>query len=153
MKEIFLEYLNEMIYMLETYENGWWVNWMKKAYIKYRDEDSIEKFLDAFGGMGSFSDTDFENKCTEYIKTITVNMGYDIGKNGYADVFEEIKKVLKIEERWIKWCIEANEAQSRYQKALDEVAFYKYLLENYVPGNLHEITLKYLEPTEGVKLK
>ena len=153
MKKNFLEYLNEMIYMLETYENGWWVDRMEKAYTKYRDEDSIEKFLDAFGGMGSFNDTYFENECTEYIKTITVNMGYDIGKNGYADVFEEIKKVLKIEERWIKRCIEVNEAQSSYQKDINEVAFYKYLLENYVPGNLHEITLKYLEPTEGVKLK
>ena len=149
MKEIFLEYLNELIYMLKEYENGWWVYWMKKAYIKYRDEDSIEKFLDAFGGMGSFSDTDFENKCTEYIKTITVNMGYDIGKNGYADVFEEIKKVLKIEERWIRRCIEVNEVQSSYQKTINEVAFYKYLLENYVPGNLHEINTAYIEQSQN----
>lgn len=153
MKEIFLEYLNEMIYMLETYENGWWVDWMEKAYTKYRDEDSIEKFLDAFGGMGSFNDTFFENECTKYIKTITVNMGYDIDKNGDADVFEEIKKVLKIEERWIRKCIETNKKQSTYQKELNEVVFYNYLLENYVPGNLHEITLKYLNPTEGVKLR
>ena len=152
MKKIFLEYLNEMIYMLETYENGWWVDWMEKAYTKYRDEDSIEKFLDAFGGMGSFNDTDFENECTNYIITITSNMGYDIGQNGYADVFEEIKKVLKIEESWIRRCIEVNEAQSSYQKDINEVAFYKYLLENYVPGNLHEITLKYLEPNESMKL-
>lgn len=149
MKKIFLEYLNEMIYMLETYENGWWVDWMEKAYTKYRDEDSIEKFLDAFGGMGSFNDTFFENECTEYIKTITVNMGYDIGKNGYADVFEEIKKVLKIEESWIRRCIEVNEAQSSYQKAINEVAFYKYLLENYVPGNLHEINTAYLKQSQN----
>lgn len=149
MKEIFLEYLNELIYMLETYENGWWVDWMEKAYTKYRDEDSIEKFLDAFGGMGSFNDTFFENECTEYIKTITVNMGYDIGKNGYADVFEEIKKVLKIEESWIRRCIEVNEAQSSYQKAINEVAFYKYLLENYVPGNLHEINTAYLKQSQN----
>ena len=54
MKKIFLEYLNELIYMLKEYENSWWVDWMEKAYTKYRDEDSIEKFLDAFGGMGSF---------------------------------------------------------------------------------------------------
>ena len=149
MKKIFLEYLNEMIYMLETYENGWWVDWMEKAYTKYRDEDSIEKFVDAFGGMGSFNDTFFENECTEYIKTITVNMGYDIGKNGYADVFEEIKKVLKIEESWIRRCIEVNEAQSSYQKAINEVAFYKYLLENYVPGNLHEINTAYLKQSQN----
>lgn len=149
MKKNFLEYLNEMIYMLETYENGWWVDRMEKAYTKYRDEDSIEKFLDAFGGMGSFNDTYFENECTEYIKTITVNMGYDIGKNGYADVFEEIKKVLKIEESWIRRCIEVNEAQSSYQKAINEVAFYKYLLENYVPGNLHEINTAYLKQSQN----
>ena len=72
MKEIFLEYLNELIYMLKEYENGWWVDWMEKAYTKYRDEDSIEKFLDAFGGMGSFNDTDFENEYTKYIITITL---------------------------------------------------------------------------------
>ena len=149
MKKNFLEYLNEMIYMLETYENGWWVDRMEKAYTKYRDEDSIEKFLGAFGGMGSFNDTYFENECTEYIKTITVNMGYDIGKNGYADVFEEIKKVLKIEESWIRRCIEVNEAQSSYQKAINEVAFYKYLLENYVPGNLHEINTAYLKQSQN----
>lgn len=152
MKKIFLEYLNELIYMLKEYENSWWAEWMEKAYIKYRDENDIDKFLRAFGGMGSFNDTFFENECTKYIKTITVNMGYDIGKNGYADVFEEIKKVLKIEESWIRRCIEANKAQSSYQKAVNEVAFYKYLLENYIPGNLHEITLKYLEPNESMKL-
>ena len=99
--------------------------------------------------MGSFNDTFFENECTEYIKTITVNMGYDIGKNGYANVFEEIKKVLKIEESWIRRCIEVNEAQSSYQKAINEVVFYKYLLENYVPGNLHEINTAYLKQSQN----
>ena len=34
MKEIFLEYLNELIYMLKEYENSWWAEWMEKAYIK-----------------------------------------------------------------------------------------------------------------------
>ncbi len=79
MKEIFLEHLNELIYMLKEYENGWWVDWMEKAYTKYRDENDIDKFLRAFGGMGSFNDSIFKNDCTEYIETITSNMGYDIG--------------------------------------------------------------------------
>lgn len=149
MKEIFLEYLNELIYMLKEYENSWWAEWMEKAYIKYRDENDIDKFLRAFGGMGSFSDSIFKNDCTDLINTITSNMGYEINKNGYTDVFEEIKKVLKIEESWIRRCIEANEAQSSYQKAINEVAFYKYLLENYVPGNLHEINTAYLKQSQN----
>ena len=149
MKEIFLEYLSELIYMLKEYENSWWAEWMEKAYIKYRDENDIDKFLRAFGGMGSFSDSIFKNDCTDLIKTITSNMGYEINKNGYTDVFEEIKKVLKIEESWIRRCIEANKAQSSYQKAINEVAFYKYLLENYVPGNLHEINTAYLKQSQN----
>ena len=149
MKKIFLEYLNEMIYMLETYENGWWVDWMEKAYTKYRDEDNIEKFLDAFGGMGSFNDTFFENECTEYIKTITVNMGYDIGKNGYTDVYEILDRIVKHDIDWIKDCNENNRDISYYQKNEKRLAFFSYLLENYVPDNLHEINTAYLKQSQN----
>ena len=31
MKETFLEYLNELIYMLETYEDGWWLKYVQDA--------------------------------------------------------------------------------------------------------------------------
>ena len=152
MKEIFLEYLNELIYMLKEYENSWWAEWMEKAYIKYRDENDIDKFLRAFGGMGSFNDTDFENKYTEYIKTITDNMGYEINKNGYTDVYEILDRIVKYDIGWIKECTENNRDISYYQENEKRLAFYSYLLENYVPGNLHEITQKFLEPNESVKL-
>ena len=152
MKEIFLEYLNELIYMLKEYENSWWAEWMEKAYIKYRDENDIDKFLRAFGGMGSFSDSIFKNDCTGLIKTITSNMGYEINKKGYTDVYEILDRIVKHDIDWIKDCNENNRDISYYQKNEKRLAFFSYLLENYVPGNLHEITQKFLEPNESVKL-
>ena len=149
MKEIFLEYLNELIYMLKEYENGWWVDWMEKAYTKYHDENDIDKFLRAFGGMGSFHDTFFENDCTEYIETITSNMGYDIGQKGNTNVFKIISDIVKHDISWIKECTENNRDKHYYQKNEKRLAFFSYLLENYVPGNLHEINTAYLEQSRN----
>lgn len=149
MKEIFLEYLNELIYMLKEYENSWWAEWMEKAYIKYRDENDIDKFLRAFGGMGSFSDSIFKNDCTDLIKTITSNMGYEINKNGYTDVYEILDRIVKYDISWIKECTENNRDISYYQENEKRLAFYSYLLENYVPGNLHEINTAYLEQSQN----
>lgn len=124
MKEIFLEYLNELIYMLKEYENSWWAEWMEKAYIKYRDENDIDKFLRAFGGMGSFSDSIFKNDCTGLIKTITSNMGYEINKNGYTDVYEILDRIVKHDIGWIKECTENNRDISYYQENEKRLAFY-----------------------------
>ena len=148
MKKIFLEYLNELIYMLKEYENSWWAEWMEKAYTKYRDENDIEKFLGAFGGMGSFSDSIFKNDCTQLIKTITSNMGYEINKNGYTDVYEILDRIVKYDISWIKECTENNRDISYYQENEKRLAFYSYLLENYVPGNLHEINTAYLKQSQ-----
>ena len=149
MKEIFLEYLNELIYMLKEYENSWWAEWMEKAYIKYRDENDIDKFLRAFGGMGSFSDSIFKNDCTGLIKTITSNMGYEINKNGYTDVYEILDRIVKHDISWIKKCTENNRDISYYQENEKRLTFYSYLLENYVPGNLHKINMTYLEQSQN----
>ena len=149
MKEIFLEYLNELIYMLKEYENSWWAEWMEKAYIKYRDENDIDKFLRAFGGMGSFSDSIFKNDCTGLIKTITSNMGYEINKNGYTDVYEILDRIVKHDIDWIKDCNENNRDISYYQENEKRLAFYSYLLEIYVPGNLHEINTAYLKQSQN----
>lgn len=149
MKEIFLEHLNELIYMLKEYENGWWVDWMEKAYTKYRDENDIDKFLRAFGGMGSFNDSIFKNDCTEYIETITSNMGYDIGQKGDTNVFEILSDIVKHDISWIKECTENNRDKHYYQKNEKRLAFFSYLLENYVPGNLHEINTAYLEQSQN----
>ena len=149
MKEIFLEYLNELIYMLKEYENSWWAEWMEKAYIKYRDENDIDKFLRAFGGMGSFSDSIFKNDCTGLIKTITSNMGYEINKNGYTDVYEILDRIVKHDIGWIKECTENNRDISYYQENEKRLAFYSYLLKTYVPGNLHEINMTYLEQSQN----
>lgn len=149
MKEIFLEYLSELIYMLKEYENSWWAEWMEKAYTKYHNENDIRKFRDAFGGLGSFHDTVFENDYTEYIVTITVNMGYDIGKNGYADVYEILDGIAKYDISWIKECTENNRDKHYYQKNEKRLVFFSYLLENYVPGNLHEINTAYLEQSQN----
>ena len=149
MKKIFLEYLNELIYMLKEYENSWWAEWMEKAYIKYRDENDIDKFLRAFGGMGSFSDSIFKNDCTQLIKTITSNMGYEINKNGYTDVYEILDRIVKHDIDWIKECTENNRDISYYQENEKRLAFYSYLLENYVPGNLHKINMTYLEQSQN----
>lgn len=149
MKEIFLEHLNELIYMLKEYENGWWVDWMEKAYTKYRDENDIDKFLRAFGGMGSFNDSIFKNDCTEYIETITSNMGYDIVQKGDTNVFEILSDIVKHDISWIKECTENNRDKHYYQKNKKRLAFYSYLLENYVPGNLHEINTAYLEQSQN----
>ena len=123
MKEIFLEYLSELIYMLKEYENSWWAEWMEKAYIKYRDENDIDKFLRAFGGMGSFSDSIFKNDCTGLIKTITSNMGYEINKNGYTDVYEILDRIVKHDIGWIKECTENNRDISYYQENEKRLAF------------------------------
>ena len=80
MKETFLEYLNELIYMLETYEDGWWLKYVQEARQSY-----------------------FEN----------------------------------------------NRDISYYQKNEKRLAFFSYLLENYVPGNLHEINTAYLKQSQN----
>ena len=135
--------------MLKEYENSWWAEWMEKAYTKYRDENDIEKFLGAFGGMGSFSDSIFKNDCTQLIKTITSNMGYEINKNGYTDVYEILDRIVKYDISWIKECTENNRDISYYQENEKRLAFYSYLLENYVPGNLHEINTAYLKQSQN----
>ena len=41
MKETFLEYLNELIYMLETYEDGWWLKYVQEARQSYFENNII----------------------------------------------------------------------------------------------------------------
>ena len=99
--------------------------------------------------MGSFSDSIFKNDCTQLIKTITSNMGYEINKNGYTDVYEILDRIVKHDIDWIKDCNENNRDISYYQKNEKRLAFFSYLLENYVPGNLHEINTAYLEQSQN----
>ena len=99
--------------------------------------------------MGSFSDSIFKNDCTQLIKTITSNMGYEINKNGYTDVYEILDRIVKYDISWIKECTENNRDISYYQENEKRLAFYSYLLENYVPGNLHEINTAYLKQSQN----
>ena len=59
MKETFLEYLNELIYMLETYEDGWWLKYVQEARQSYFENNNISKYTSLFCGMGSFNDIGF----------------------------------------------------------------------------------------------
>jgi hypothetical protein len=53
-----VEYLDETIQLLQTYEIGDWAQWLERdrSRISARDYYGLVHLLSAFGGMGSFSD-------------------------------------------------------------------------------------------------
>ncbi|WP_064669034.1 DUF6966 domain-containing protein [Vibrio nigripulchritudo] len=56
---MYLESLNEMIDLLDKGDHEHWRNWFqlaRKYYIDGNQENSFEKVLSAYGGMGSFND-------------------------------------------------------------------------------------------------
>lgn len=129
MKENFLEYLNELIYMLKTYENNWWVNYVDDAYQAYYNNNQISKYTSLFGGMGRFNDIGFNNKVTKVLQDITYEMAHLLEKDNSFN----LNSILS--ELFISYS--NNDLQSEYN-------YTKYLLENYSQGNLHEINLAYL---------
>ena len=59
MDKIYLEFLEELAYSLEEYENSYWSNWMHKSSLLFQQNADLNYFFSVFGGMGSFNDNFF----------------------------------------------------------------------------------------------
>jgi hypothetical protein len=54
MDKIYLEFLEELAYSLEEYENSYWSNWMHKSSLLFQQNADLNYFFGAFGGYGKF---------------------------------------------------------------------------------------------------
>lgn len=140
MDEYYLEFLKELAYRLETYEDSTqWADWMKKSANKYVDSGDLEYFFRAFGGMGGFYDRYFYySNVTRELSDITCKIAKSLKEN--KD--DNISSILEDEkQRFISFY--ENQGITKYDSK--ELNYLNYLITNYKLGNLHDITEKYNE--------
>ena len=139
MKETFLEYLNELIYMLETYEDGWWLKYVQEARQSYFENNNISKYTSLFCGMGSFNDIGFNCKITQVLQDITYEMAHSIEQSSSFALNNILNKLINEYGAWIE---DLTDLQNEYNYTI-------FLTEKYVPGNLHEINTAYLKQSQN----
>lgn len=140
MEECYLEFLKELAYCLETYEDSTqWADWMKKSANKYVDSGDLEYFFRAFSGLGGFYDRYFYySNVTRELSDITCKIAKSLKEN--KD--DNISSILEDEkQRFISFY--ENQGITKYDSK--ELNYLNYLITNYKLGNLHDITEKYNE--------
>lgn len=156
MKKIYIEFLNELYIQLEKNHDLMWAGWMKRSIQKFNDNEDIDYFLSAFGGMGSFNDYFTENMIIEDLKSITSSCAYVLKNN----CNEQISSILKQEIERINNGIQQEEKfpspfSSKQLDYYNEMLDYAtYIYENYKQGNLNLITHNYLNQKDNqIKIK
>lgn len=148
MDEYYLEFLKELAYRLETYEDSTqWADWMKKSANKYVDSGDLEYFFRAFSGLGGFYDRYFYySNVTRELSDITCKIAKSLKEN--KD--DNISSILEDEkQRFISFY--ENQGITKYDSK--ELNYLNYLITNYKLGNLHDITEKYNEEKVNKKDK
>lgn len=135
MDKIYLEFLEELAYSLEEYENSYWSNWMHKSSLLFQQNADLNYFFGAFGGMGSFNDNFFSSITTE-LKTITYLIATSL-RNNKPD---SILSIIDEEQKRCAYNCSLEQAIEFDNQCLNYV---NYLVNNYNLGNLHVITEKY----------
>lgn len=138
MQENYLEFLKELAYRLETYEDSTqWADWMKKSANKYENNSDLEYFESAFSGLGGFYDRYFYYSCiTRSLSDIVCRIAKSLKEN--KD--DTISSLLGEEkQRFIYFY----ESQGMTEYNSEELNFLNYLITNYKLGNLHNMTEKY----------
>ncbi len=140
MEECYLEFLKELAYCLETYEDSTqWAFWMRTSAQKYVNSGDLEYFFRAFSGLGGFYDRYFYySNVTRELSDITCKIAKSLKEN--KD--DNISSILEDEkQRFISFY--ENQGITKYDSK--ELNYLNYLITNYKLGNLHDITEKYNE--------
>lgn len=140
MDEYYLEFLKELAYRLETYEDSTqWAFWMRTSAQKYVNSGDLEYFFRAFSGLGGFYDRYFYySNVTRELSDITCKIAKSLKEN--KD--DNISSILEDEkQRFISFY--ENQGITKYDSK--ELNYLNYLITNYKLGNLHDITEKYNE--------
>ena len=152
MKKIYIEFLKELYIRLEQNRDLMWSEWMKRSIKKFDENEDIDYFLRAFGGMGSFNDYFTENMVIELLKSITYDCAYSLKDNRN----QQIKDILKQNiERLNNGIVreEKNSPSSLYYKQImydkEMLDYAIYIYENYKCGNLNLITENYLNQVKS----
>lgn len=156
MKKIYIEFLNELYIQLEKNRDLMWAEWMKRSIKKFNDNEDIDYFLSAFGGMGSFNDYFTENMIIEDLKSITYSCAYVLKNNGNEQIYDIIKQEIERINNGIhreeKFPSPLSSKQLEYYSEMLDYATYIY--ENYKQGNLNLITHNYVNQKDNqIKIK
>lgn len=135
MNKYYLEFLEELAYSLREYEDSYWSDWMQKSSLLFQQNNDLNYFLRAFGGMGSFNDNYFSSITTE-LKNITYQIATSLRDNRQDNI-------LSIMDKEQKKCIYNCSLKHATEVDQDCLNYINYLIENYNSENLHVITEKY----------
>lgn len=135
MEVYYLEFLKELSYCLDQYEESWWSNWMNKSIVLYEQNKDLSHFFSAFGGNSSFNDNSFSD-----IINVLTNITY-----GLACVLRDEKdtNVTAIMNKEKERYESLKENQYLSDSEEKELKYLNYLLDNYELSNLQKITEHY----------
>lgn len=141
MENYYLEFLDELCFVLEKADCDVWNNWMKKAKVLYKNNRDLKYFFSAFGGMGSFNDYYCENSETMPIVNVLKNITYNIANSIDNDQNNTIEDIIMRENK--RYISNINNGFNS-EIAMQEYEYLKYLKDDYNYSNLHDINTKYL---------
>lgn len=147
METIYIEFMEELRFILYEIEKSWWNKWIQKSIDKYKENQDVSYYLSAFGGMGSFNDEVPISEVTEALKNITYCMAIEIKEQGkfcLGDILRKKYDFLKQRLESTKESEDYNSKEKDIMHCTSLLSYSDYLIKNYSIGNLHQITNEYL---------
>ena len=147
MNNIYIEYLQELEYVLKEIEHSWWHSLINKSIDKYNNNMDVSYYLGAYGGEGSFNDELSTNQITDVLKSITYDMAKSIQKQGIFEIEVILQNHKQHKEKALEYLTNERQYWNKekdIERQTERLNYINYLIENYSIGNLHQITESYL---------
>lgn len=147
MNDVYLEFLTELYISLERVSPSMWSLWIKKSIDRFNEDKDVTYFLNAFGGLGSFSDSPINDNVVLALKSITYCIAKSIQDKEVTLEDILLKEIERLNHNIIN-NISLNSDNyyilADIEREKDMLIYITEINDNYVGGNLHEITINFL---------